>query len=293
MTPIVIGMIALASVLHATWNVLLKTSGDPLLTSGRAMIAGSLAGAPFVALAWVLAPPPPIPPEAWVLGILSGVIEAAYLILLSAAYRRGDLSVVYPIARGSAALFAILSGVVLLGEQLGAGAIAGLIVLISGLVLVQRPWQLLRRRSGRRVETAILFALACGVSIASYSTIDRVGVRIVAPWVFAAILFPVTALGVSLWIRFVDRANRTAVVPSWSRATVGGILAVATYALVLAAYSIAPLSIVSPLRESAIVLVSGWGSFKLAEAVNRRDGLARVGGAALIVVGAVVLALGG
>ena len=293
MTPIVIGMIALASVLHATWNVLLKTSGDPLLTSGRAMIAGSVAGAPFVALAWVLAPPPPIPPEAWVLGILSGVIEAAYLILLSAAYRRGDLSVVYPIARGSAALFAILSGVVLLGEQLGAGAIAGLIVLISGLVLVQRPWQLLRRRSGRRVETAILFALACGVSIASYSTIDRVGVRIVAPWVFAAILFPVTALGVSLWIRFVDRANRTAVVPTWSKATAGGILAVATYALVLAAYSIAPLSIVSPLRESAIVLVSGWGSFKLAEAVNRRDGLARVGGAALIVVGAVVLALGG
>ena len=294
MPPIVLGMIALASVLHAAWNVLLKTSGDPLLTSGRAMIAGSLAGAPFVALAWVIAPPPPIPPEAWALGILSGVIESGYLILLSAAYRRGDLSVVYPIARGSAALFAIVAGVVLLGERFGPLAAVALAILVSGLLLVQRPWRLLQRSGGpRRVESAILFALACGVSIATYSTIDRVGVRIVAPWVFAAILFPVTAIGVSLWVRFVDRANRTAVVPTWPRATVGGILAVATYALVLAAYSIAPLSIVSPLRESAIVLVSGWGSFKLAEAVTRRDGLARVGGAVLIVVGAVLLAIGG
>jgi uncharacterized membrane protein len=64
-----------------------------------------------------------------------------------------------------------------------------------------------------------------------------------------------------------------------------------TYILILIAYSIAPLSIVSPLRESAIVLVSLWGSFRLAEAVNRREGLANVSGAVLIVIGGIVLAL--
>ena len=130
-----------------------------------------------------------------------------------------------------------------------------------------------------------------GISIATYSTIDRVGVRIIEPWLFAAILFPVCAAGLAIWVRFVDRTARTAPAPSWKRAAVAGFFAVDTYILILAAYSIAPLSIVSPLRESAIVLVSGWGSFRLAEAVSRREGLTSLAGAALIVIGGIILAV--
>ena len=289
MPPEVILLIAVAAVLHATWNIMLKTSGDPLRTSGRGMIAGTLIGLPFVVVAWFATGQPGIPAEAWALGVVSGVVEVAYLILLAGAYRRGDLSVVYPIARGTAPLLTVLSGVLLLGERLSPLGSVGVGVLIVGLIVVQRPWRLFH--GGPRVESAAPWAIACGISIATYSTIDRVGVRLVAPWIFAAILFPVCAVGLAFWIRFVDTVGRTASAPTWSRASVAGFFAVATYILILTAYALAPLSVVSPLRESAIVLVSGWGSFRLAESVSRRDGLARVGGAALIVAGGVILAV--
>jgi drug/metabolite transporter (DMT)-like permease len=286
--PEVLALIAVAAVLHATWNVMLKTSGDPLRTGNRAMVAGTLIGLPFAIAGWFVIGRPEIPPEVWLLGILSGLVEVVYLVLLAGAYRRGDLSVVYPVARGTAPLLTVLSGVVLLGERLSPLGYVGVGLLLGGLIVVQRPWRVLGQR---RLDAAVPWAFACGVSIATYSTIDRVGVRLVAPWVFAAILFPVCAIGLALWVRFVDRVARTAPAPSWRRASVAGFFAVDTYILILAAYSIAPLSIVSPLRESAIVLVSLWGSFRLAEAVSRREGLLSAAGAALIVAGGIVLAL--
>ena len=294
MPPIVFAMIALAAVLHAVWNVMLKTSGDPLLTSGRGMIAGTLIGVPFAIAAWFVAGRPGIGPEALALGVVSGIVEIVYLILLAGAYRRGDLSVVYPVARGTAPLLTVVSGLVLLGEHVtGLGAV-GLAIVLGGLVIVQRPWRFFR--GTRQVDPAVWWAFGCGLSIATYSTIDRVGVRLVEPWLFAAILFPVCAVGLALWIRFVEPPPRPDVhgaAPSWRLSAIAGSFAVGTYVLILAAYAIAPLSIVSPLRESAIVLVSGWGSFKLAEAASRRDGLARVAGALLIVVGGLLLAIGG
>jgi drug/metabolite transporter (DMT)-like permease len=287
--PEVLALIAVAAVLHATWNVMLKTSGDPLRTGNRAMVAGTLIGLPFAIAGWFVVGRPPIPPEVWLLGVVSGLVEVIYLVLLAGAYRRGDLSVVYPVARGTAPLLTVLSGVVLLGERLSSLGYVGVALLLAGLIVVQRPWRVLRR--GGRLDAAVPWAFACGLSIATYSTIDRVGVRLIQPWVFAAILFPVCAIGLGLWVRFVDRVARTAPAPSWRRASVAGFFAVDTYILILAAYSIAPLSIVSPLRESAIVLVSLWGSFRLAEAVNRREGLLSAAGAVLIVAGGIVLAL--
>jgi drug/metabolite transporter (DMT)-like permease len=287
--PEVLALIAVAAVLHATWNVMLKTSGDPLRTGNRAMVAGTLIGLPFAIGGWLVIGRPAIPPTVWGLGILSGLVEVVYLVLLAGAYRRGDLSVVYPVARGTAPLLTVLSGVVLLGERLSPQGYLGVALLLAGLIVVQRPWRVLRE--GGRFDAAVPWAFACGIAIATYSTIDRVGVRQVEPWLFAAILFPVCAIGLALWVRFVDRTARTSPAPSWRRAAVAGFFAVDTYILILAAYSIAPLSIVSPLRESAIVLVSLWGSFRLAEAVSRREGLANVTGAALIVLGGIVLAL--
>src|SRR5690349_13492221 len=115
--PIVLALIALAAVMHAAWNVILKTSSDPLRMSGRAMLAGSVAAAPLALGAWLVAGRPPIPPDALALGVLSGSVEVVYLVLLAGAYRRGDLSVVYPIARGSAPLLSISAGVLLLQER--------------------------------------------------------------------------------------------------------------------------------------------------------------------------------
>jgi drug/metabolite transporter (DMT)-like permease len=293
MPPIVFALVAVAAVIHATWNVVIKTSGDPLRTAGRAMVGSVLIAAPFAVAAYILEGRPSIPPEAWALGLASGLVEAVYFILLSAAYRRGDLSVVYPIARGSAPLFAVVVGLVVLGERLTPAGALGVAALLAGVVVVQRPWRILRTaRTGDPVDRAVLFAVATGIAIAAYSSIDSVGVSYVAPWLFASILFPVGAAALALWVRFVDRADAPPPA-TWRRAAAAGTMSLVGYLLILVAYSIAPLTIVAPLREAAVVLVAGWGSFRLHEAASRGDGYWRVGGAGLVLLGALLVGLAG
>ncbi len=293
MPPIVFGIVAVAAVIHATWNVILKTSGDPLKTSGRAMVAGVAVGLPFAIVAYVATGRPTVPGEAIVLAVASGLVEAVYFVLLSAAYRRGELSVVYPIARGTAPLFAVAAGVAILGESLSPLGALGVAAIALGILIIGRPWRAVRAaRTRRGVDRAVLFALATGVAIATYSAIDSVGVRYVAPWLFAALLFPVGALALVLWVRFVDRAVVDGGAP-WSRAAAAGALSLLGYLLILFAYSVAPLTIVAPLRESAVVLASGWGSFRLGEASDRADGLRRIAAAVLVVAGALLVGLKG
>jgi len=286
--PVVLAMVAVAALAHAAWNVLIKTSGDPLTTSGRAMVAATVAGLPVAAAAWLLSGRPGVPLEALALGVVSGLLEVAYFVLLTGAYRRGELSLVYPIARGTGPLLAIGAGVLVLGEPLGPTGAAGVAALVVGMLLLQRPWRLLRR--GRVAEAAVPWAIACGVSIAAYSAVDRVGVRLVAPWIFAAIMYPVAAVGLAAWVRFVARPSPGARVTSWRRSAIAGFLVIGGYGLILAAYAIAPLSVVAPLRESAVVIVAGWGSFRMGESTGRGDAAARLAGALCVAAGAVILA---
>ena len=123
MEPWVIALVAVSAVLHLAWNVRLKTAGDPLRAATIGMLAASVGIVPLGFAVWWAQGHVPLPVEGVVLGVASGFVEAAYFILLSAAYRRGDLSVVYPVARGTAPLLAVLIGVVVLGERLG---VAGL-----------------------------------------------------------------------------------------------------------------------------------------------------------------------
>src|SRR5947209_4391451 len=115
MNPLALVLVLAAAVLHATWNILLKTSGDPLRVAGRAMTASAVLTAPLALAAWLLLGRPGF--GAWPLAALSAVLETAYLIFLSAAYRRGDLSLVYPLARGTAPLLAVLAGLLILHER--------------------------------------------------------------------------------------------------------------------------------------------------------------------------------
>ena len=293
MEPAVFALVAVAALLHVTWNVLLKTAGDPLATATLSMVIGTLFLVPAVAVGWWLVGRPPIPTEAFLVGGASGILEAVYFGFLSAAYRRGDLSVVYPIARGSATLLAVLLGVLLLGERLAPVGIAGVAALLTGFAVLQRPWRALRGRGGGNgIDPAVAFALATGVTIAAYSAVDRVGSRLVAPWIYAAILWLSGAIVLGAWahVRPGRRAPDRPPV-SVSRATVGGVLTIAAYMCILFAFSIAPLTAVAPLRESAIVLASGWGALRLGEAAGRREAARRIAAAALIVAGAVLLSL--
>ena len=90
-----------SSVFHVAWNSLVKTSGDPLATATRAVALGVLAVAPAALVAWLATGRPTLSPEGWAIVVVSGIVSAAYFVPLSAAYRRGALSSVYPVARGT------------------------------------------------------------------------------------------------------------------------------------------------------------------------------------------------
>ncbi|HET8784175.1 MAG TPA: DMT family transporter [Candidatus Limnocylindrales bacterium] len=291
MDPFVIALVLVSAGLHVAWNVRLKTAGDPLRVATVGMLAASIGIVPAGLAAWWLDGQPPLPVEGVALGILSGVVEAVYFVLLSAAYRRGDLSVVYPIARGTAPLLAVVIGVGIFGERLGLAGSLGVAFLLVGFLILQRPWRAVR---GHGLDPSVAFAFATGVSIATYTAIDRAGARLIDPLTYAAILWITASVALVIWLRFVARSAIFAGGREQIRyAAIGGWLTLAAYLLILWALSLAPLSGVAPLRESAAVFAAAWGSVRLGEAADRGDIARRVGASVLIVAGALLLALGG
>ncbi|OGO55016.1 MAG: hypothetical protein A2Z32_13670 [Chloroflexi bacterium RBG_16_69_14] len=309
MDPWIIALVAVSAVLHLAWNVRLKTSGDPLRAATIGMLAGCLGIVPVGFAVWWLQGQQALPGEGIALGVVSGLVEAAYFILLAAAYRRGDLSVVYPVARGTAPLLAVIIGVVVLGERLGVAGSLGVIALLAGFLWLQRPWRAvaLAQRGGARAgarragagarraaaDSAILFALATGVMIATYTAIDRVGTRQIDPFPYAAILWVTCSVVLVAWVAFVAGGDLLRYGPEASgRAAVGGVLTLGAYLCILVALSVAPLSGVAPLRESATVFAAAWGSVRMGEARDSREAVRRIGASVLIVGGALLLAVG-
>ena len=292
MTAVAIGLALAAAVVHGTWNVLVKVSGDPMRTFRRATIFAALASAPIALTAWLVSGRPGLTPVAAALCAISATFELAYLWLLSAAYRRGELSVVYPIARGSAPVLSVFAGLALLGERLAPGQLAGVALLLIGILAVTLP-----QTSGRATVPALL----TGVSIAAYSAVDRVGVRLSTPWLYGWLLITLLALGLaaSMWIgtkleqsRGQLRDEREAGLDrhplTWRQAALIGIFMWGGYLLVLLALNIAPLSVVAPVRETAVVAVAVWGIWKLRE---RKGAPLKLFGATATLLGVVLLAL--
>jgi drug/metabolite transporter (DMT)-like permease len=287
MTAVAIALALAAAVLHGTWNVLIKVSGDPMETFRRATIVAALVTTPLTAIAWFATGRPALPLAAVGLAAVSAALELAYLFLLSAAYRSGELSVVYPIARGSAPLLAVVAGLGLLGERLGFSQLVGVGLLLLGILAVTLP-----QTSGR----ATIPALLTGVSIAAYSAVDRVGVRLTTPWLYdwALIALLATALAITMSVRSRVQARSASGPPApaspvtWRQGTVIGVFMWTGYLLVLIALSIAPLSVVAPVREVAVVAVAVWGVWKLHE---RKGAALKLLGATATLVGVGLLAL--
>ena len=167
MPPIALALVLLAALLHAGWNLLLHGTEDRL---AAATVAGLVAGVALLP-AIILAPPW----QVWPLILLSALAECAYALCLTTAYRLGALSLVYPLARGSAPLLVTLGGWLLLSQAPTPWAFAGAGALALGLACVATAG----KRVGQRA--AIAFALLTGVCIATYATIDAGAVRVVSP----------------------------------------------------------------------------------------------------------------
>lgn len=274
----VLPLVLLAAVFHAAWNALLKASENPLALAARAMTLGTMVTLPPVAIAWLLNGRPGLPASGWLIVIASAALELVYFITLSTAYQRGELSVVYPVARGTAPLLAVLVGVLLLSERLHAPAAVGVIALLAGIWAVRRP---------ANAGSALGPALLTGVLIAAYTSFDRIGVRLGPPWLYGWLLWLFTAVLLVAYttIRRVP-GSRLADEPAMSFGV--GVLMIAAYFMILFALSVAPLAIIAPLRESAIVLVTAWGIWRLGE---RRGAWLRVAGALAIVGGIALLTI--
>jgi uncharacterized membrane protein len=275
-TPVVVLLILAAAGLHAGWNVLLKTSGDPLPTSTRSVASSALVVTPICLVAWYLTGHPALPAPGWAVLAVSACAEGLYFVFLSRAYLAGDLSVVYPVARGTGPLIAVSAGLLLLREHLTAIELVGVFALLAGIWAVRRP----------RMNAAVVPALITGVFIGVYTTLDRIGINLGAPWLYAGLLWGLMAVFLVLWTR--GRPLGRSHDENWWTSVLIGVMMALAYGLALVALTLAPVAIVAPLRESAIVLVTAWGVWRLKE----REGVAlRIAGAVAIVVGIVLLAL--
>ena len=274
----VLVLVLAAAGFHAAWNAMLKAAENPMALAARAVTAGAAISTPVVAVVWLLQGRPGLPLAGWLIAVGSAALELVYFITLSAAYRRGELSSVYPIARGTAPLLAVAVGLVALGERVTPLALAGIACLLLGIWAVQRP---------SASSAALLPALLTGVLIAAYSSLDRVGVRLGPPWLYGWTLWVFAALFLTAFTRLTHVSEVRLTIDTRASMVVG-ILMTAAYFMILFALSVAPLVVVSPLRESAIVLVSVWGIWQLGE---RRGAWLRVGGATAIVAGIALLTI--
>ncbi len=281
-------LVLVAALLHATWNAAVKGSGDPLRATARAVWLGTAAATPLAAALWLAQGRPGLGGSAWPIAATSAAFEVAYWVSLGVAYRGGDLSTVYPVARGSAALLGALLGLVVLGERLSPPQLTGVAFLLAGTLAAVIPGA--ARRSLRP-------ALAIGGLIAAYTFLDRLGARTGPAWLYGWLIFAGGSAMLAVVLGLAPRsivgprpAGGSPGDPGWWRPLGSGILMIAGYTLVLTALAIAPLAGVAPLRESATVLAAGWGVLRMGE----REGAAwRLAGAASIALGAILLAVGG
>jgi len=277
-----VALALIAAAVHGTWNAIVKVGGDPLRTFRRATLMAGVAATIALVPELIIFGRPSVPIAAIELCVVSSLLETAYLVLLSTAYRRGELSAVYPIARGSAPLLAVGVGLVLFGERLSGAQLVGVALLLLGILAVT-----VSQAGGR----ATLPALLTGVAIASYTSVDRLGVRLTAPWFYGWLLFSLMAIELPVALalaRGVLGIETGGEVPRWTKsALIGGGMWLG-YFLVLWALSLAPLAVVAPVRETAIVAVAVWGVWRMRE---RRSAALKLSGAVATLAGVALLAV--
>jgi drug/metabolite transporter (DMT)-like permease len=271
MAPSALALTLAAAVLHAGWNVFLRGSEDVEARTAVVLGLSVLLFAPVAAATWSVS---------WSVApyvAVSAALEGVYFALLVAAYRRRELSVVYPVARGSAPLLVLLGTAVVLGRHVSAGAAVGVCLVAVGVVLV--------RGIQRRAE-GVLVALAIGCAIAGYTLVDKDGLQHAATLPYLElVLAPVVLVAVPLAaLRRGTEALRAQLTVS---TFVAAVASFGAYALVLAALRLAPAPEVAAVRETSVVIAALLaGSF-----LRERVGIERLAGAASVAVGVALIAL--
>jgi len=298
-----VGLLLAAAVAHASWNLFSKQAAatGAVFFIWLVAAAATVGYAPVVA-AIAIAARPHLTAASWIFMAGTGILQAAYFLFLQAGYRIGDLSVVYPVGRGTGALLAALAGILVLGERPGLLAIAGIGCIVAGIAVIGLPGRRADQhqadqhqaagRGGTRSAalTAIAFAIVTGIFIASYTLWDKYAVSTLRtpPLLQGYAAFPVMlAVFAPLVLR--DRPRLAAVWRSFRARAIGaGVLAPLAYGLVLIALSFTAVAAVAPAREISVLFGVVLGRRLLGEGSLAR----RLAAAAAIVAGVVALAVG-
>ncbi|HEU0304120.1 MAG TPA: EamA family transporter [Gaiellaceae bacterium] len=261
-----------AAALHAGWNVLLARARDVRAATTVALVLSVILFAPAAAATWdVEAAAAP-----WIAA--SVVLELAYFLLLTAAYRASDVSLVYPIARGVAPVLVLL-GSLLAGAALGTLEALGVLLVGTGVLLVRGVGNVADRRGAA-------LGLAIAATIAGYTLVDNEGIEHASAIAYLELVLAPVAL--VLLAAYVATSRLDALRGETGPATVAAAVAsFGAYAFVLAALSLASAASVAAVRETSVLFAVALGAAVLHERVSRR----RAVGAAAVVAGVALVAL--
>jgi drug/metabolite transporter (DMT)-like permease len=262
-----------AAVLHAGWNTLLARSRDVLAATTVALVLSVLLFAPVSAATWdVDAAAVP-----WIAA--SALLEIVYFVLLTTAYSRSDLSLVYPVARGSAPVL-VLAGAAIAGATVGVAQALGVLLVGGGILLV-------RGVGGNTDVRGVVLAVVIGAAIAGYTLVDKEGVQHAAVIPYLELILAPAALAALAW--HVGSGRVAALRKELGWPTVGAaVFAFAAYGFVLWALTLASAPSVAAVRETSVLFAVALGASVLHEPVGR----SRASGAVLVVGGIALVALG-
>ncbi len=274
----IVAIVLFGALLHASWNVVVKSSTDKALDTALIHLLGSIIALPLLL---VVGLPPPV---AWPYILASVVIHIAYYVALTGAYKNGDMGLTYPLMRGVAPMLVAVSAFTTLGEQLSPVAWAGVIGVCCGVLVLGLSRHALDNRR------ATLFALANALVIAVYTVVDALGARasgnalqyvvalfVLDGWPFA--LMVLARRGRAAWPYARSR---------WPVAAGGALASLGSYGIALWAMTRAPVATVAALRETSVLFAALLGSWLLKEQFTTRRAI----GTFVIVGGVMALRLG-
>lgn len=275
----VLALVLLAALSHAIWNAWLKKSSPDFVGLAAISIGWLLLG--IFALFFVG------PPDRshWPYLLLTTAVHTAYAALLVSAYRHGELSLTYPIARGTGPVIVALAAPLLLNEYLAGPDLFAVALIVAGVLAIG----LAGARASLRDRHAILLSLTTGIAIGLYSLIDAAGARSgPSPHTYSAWLFVLTAFAQLSVTGLVHRKATLALLrPQLRRGVPVGVLSAVAYSIVLWAMTVAPAALVAAVRETSILFAALIGWCLLGEKITRL----RWFGVVLTVIGLVVARL--
>lgn len=266
--------VLLAALFHASWNAILRINADRLVT--LALLTGapalfSLAAMPFVT---------PPAAQAWPWLTASVLLHIGYNAFLGLAYAHGELSKVYPLARGTAPLLTLLASVSLFGEDISSTAMAGIVLLALGIIALtfDRGWRVLLQS-----PRGTVFALITSLFISAYSVTDGMGARAAGDaHAYTLYLFALDGLPIALFLLATRRrAALPALAANWRAGCLAGALSMGAYWIVIWAMTVAPIPLVAALRETSVLFAVMIGVIFLGE----RLGTARLVSLVVVLAG--------